>query len=348
MPGRPGSEKVERVTAVLAGRRPDRPPVGFWYHFDRHRPYGPEAVRAHLDHLGTYDLDFLKVMNDNGYPHPGVVHSVADLATLPVLNGDEPEFARQLELIETLAKEVRGKVLITSTVFNAWATLRRLVKPRFHGAPPLMRASADEASIILSRFLAHDHDVLARALETIGESLARFARRCLEAGADGIFLSVRDDWVDTPTNGPGTYREIVRPTDLQILEAATAGRFNLLHVCGCAVNFESFAAYPVHALNWADRAAGPAIAEVRDRVKPALCSGVDNLGVLVEGTPEQCAAQVRDAIAQAGDRPIMIAPGCTFDPARVPRENLAAVCQAARSAYPEKTCGTGFPAGPTF
>ena len=37
-----------------------------------------------------------------------------------------------------------------------------------------------------------------------------------------------------------------------------------------------------------------------------------------------------DAIRQAGDRPILIAPGCTYDPARVPAANLEAVCRAAR------------------
>jgi hypothetical protein len=33
---------------------------------------------------------------------------------------------------------------------------------------------------------------------------------------------------------------------------------------------------------------------------------------------------------QAGERPIMISPGCTFDPARVPADNLKAMVQAAR------------------
>ncbi|MHC4089275.1 MAG: hypothetical protein ACYSVY_03180 [Planctomycetota bacterium] len=37
-----------------------------------------------------------------------------------------------------------------------------------------------------------------------------------------------------------------------------------------------------------------------------------------------------DALARADDRPIMIAPGCTYDSDRVPKENLLAVCEAAR------------------
>src|SRR5512140_2918022 len=63
-------DRVERMLAVLAGVRPDRPPVGFWCHFPPEQVSGPAAVRAHLDFLDAYDLDFLKVMNDNGYPAP--------------------------------------------------------------------------------------------------------------------------------------------------------------------------------------------------------------------------------------------------------------------------------------
>ena len=46
------------------------------------------------------------------------------------------------------------------------------------------------------------------------------------------------------------------------------------------------------------------------------------------GTPEECAAEVRDALRQAGDRPIIVAPGCTFDPDAVPTDNLHAVRKA--------------------
>ena len=327
-----GPDKIARVTAVLEGRRPDRPPISFWHHFEPRQRSGPEAVRAHLNHLEGFDLDFLKVMNDNGYPSPGPIQTVKDLASLAVLRGDEPEFARQLELLEALHRELAGRVLMATTLFNAWATLRRLAKPKSRPGPPSLAAAQDATSRQLSVFLAQDRQAVGRALQVIGQSLARFARRCLEAGADGVFLSVRDDWVDTPENSAGTYEEIVRPTDLTILQAASTARFNLLHVCGRALNFEAFAEYPVQVINWADRSAGPSIAAVRGQVKPAICAGVDNLETLVHGTPEQCAEEVREAIAQAGPRPIIIGPGCTYDPEQVPRANLEAICAAARGA----------------
>jgi uroporphyrinogen decarboxylase len=329
------NKKIERVDAVLAGRQRDRPPVSFWHHFGPDEISGPRAVSAHVQHVETYDLDFLKIMDDNRYPRPatpsGVVASAADLDRLDVMQGDEDSFGRQLELIAQLARHFAGRLRMATTVFNSWSTLRQLTTPATgrHG-PPVLDAGQDQApqDALLSRLLHEAPAALARALDVIAESLVRFVHRALAAGADGVFLSVRDDWVDTPENGAGAYDRLVRPGDLKILAASAAGSFNLLHVCGRAIDFRRFAAYPVHALNWADRYAGPAIADVAAWVRPALCAGLDNLGTMVTGSPEDCARQVADALQQAGGRPMMIAPGCTFDPGAVPPANLQAIRRA--------------------
>ena len=125
---------------------------------------------------------------------------------------------------------------------------------------------------------------------------------------------------------------MVRACDLTILAAVADAPFNVLHMCGKPQNFRAMADYPVQVLNWADRAAGPSIAYARDRVKPAIAGGVDNLKTLPSGTPEDCANEVRDALRQAKDRPIIIAAGCTFDAGLVPTANLKAVVAAARGA----------------
>lgn len=324
-------DPVERVQRVLAGRQPDRPPVSFWHHLPPDQVYGPPAVQAHLAYLDAFELDFLKVMNDNGYPHATPVESVRDLAAIGDLRGDEPEFARQLDLLAALRAELRGRVLMTTTVFNTWAVLRHIVRPPRQHLPPQLDGAADEPSQRIRSFWAQEPAALKSALRRISANLARFVRRCLAAGADGVFLSVRDDWVDAPDSTTSRYDEWVRPTDLEILAAASAGRFNMLHVCGHPVNFRAFAEYPVHAINWADRAVGPAIADVAPWARPAICAGLENLTTLVTGTTEECERQVADALRQASPRPIMIAPGCTYDPVRVPRANLEAVCRAVRA-----------------
>jgi len=326
-------DKIQRVTAVLDGRPPDRPPVSFWYHFPAGQVSGPLAVEAHLRHIETYDLDFLKVMDDNRYPRPvtptGTITETRDLDRLTVLAGDEESFGRQLELIAALAQRLRGQLLMSTTLFNPWTTLRQMTAPvsDVHG-PPAPLDEVDPRDTAMTRFLRQSPDALARALAVIAESLAHFARHCLEAGADGIYLSVRDDWVDTAANGPGTYDSLALPGDMEILTAVRRGKFNVLHVCGKALDFQRFAKYPVHVLNWADRTSGPAIAEVAATASPAIAAGLDNLGTMVSGTPDDCAREVSDALAQAAGRPMLITPGCTFDPQAVPVENLRAIRRA--------------------
>ncbi|MEE9296914.1 MAG: uroporphyrinogen decarboxylase family protein [Phycisphaerae bacterium] len=320
--------KVERVLAVVRGEQPDRPPVSFWHHFAADQRSGHAAVKAHLKHLDTYDIDFLKVMFDLGYPHDTPIRSIADLAGLTVTRGDAGVFGEHLATIGALASEIGGRAMMVTTIFNAWATLRRLLMTEAYvpgaGPSPL----DDPRTVHVAQFAAQDRAAVAAALAVIGESLANFAAQCIEAGADGIFLSVRDDWLESVGDGPGTYDELVRSTDAAILAGASQGRFNLLHVCGKAVNFAAFAEYPVHAINWADRTAGPQIGEVVQTLTPAPCGGLNHLAILPGASVQSCVEEVHDAVAQAGDRPIIIAPGCTFDPTRVPPANLAAVRRA--------------------
>jgi uroporphyrinogen-III decarboxylase len=263
-----------------------------------------------------------------------MVGQAADLDRLTVLRGDEDTFARQLELIRELSQRYAGRLLMITTIFNAWTTLRLLMAPPAgkHG-PPKLGGDVDPRDEQMWRLLRESPDALARALDTIAASLANFCGRCLDAGADGIFLSVRDDWVDTPENGPGNYDRFVRPTDLKVLAGVQRGAFNMLHVCGQAIEFSRFAEYPVHAVNWADRYAGPPLAAVAPTLRPAICGGLDNLGTLASGTPEACQRQVADAIRQVGPRPLIVAPGCTFDPDTVPAANLDAVRQAVEKGW---------------
>jgi uroporphyrinogen decarboxylase len=323
-------DKIERLDTVLKGSRPDRAPVSFWYHFSEECASGNAAVEAHVRHIEKYDLDFLKIMDDNRYPRLGLRHGViaeiGDLERLPELKGDEDSFARQLELISTLANRFHGRLRMITTIFNSWSTLRSMILPASgkHG-PPVFGQSDDARDHTMTRFLLEAPGALSYALDIITESLSKFVRNCLEAGADGIFFSVRDDWVDRPENKAGTYSRVVQPGDFRILKTAGSGSFNMLHICGQIVDFKRFGNYPVHAVNWADRYAGPSIASVSPWLRPAICGGLDNLGTMKNGSPEDCEKEAVDAMRQAGDRPIILAPGCTFDAAAVPEKNLRAI-----------------------
>ncbi|MBC7225402.1 MAG: uroporphyrinogen decarboxylase, partial [Anaerolineae bacterium] len=75
-----------------------------------------------------------------------------------------------------------------------------------------------------------------------------------------------------------------------------------------------------------DRESGPSLAEARQMTRKALAGGL-SLGTLRDGTEEDVAAEVRDAIAQAGRTGFLVAPACVIR-AGTPAANLAAARRA--------------------
>jgi len=196
----PEMTQARRVLSVLAGQASDRPPVGFWHHFPSNAVSGRAAVEAHLRFLDRYPVDFLKIMNDNPYPTRRVVQCVADLRSLCVLNGDEAGYGLQLEVIRALADALAGEFLLVTTLFNTWTTLRKIVTPpgSDRSRPPVLGGAVAEADRRMHALVLEDRTAVAEALHGIAASHANFVANCLQAGADGIFLSVREDRVNTP------------------------------------------------------------------------------------------------------------------------------------------------------
>jgi uroporphyrinogen decarboxylase len=119
------------------------------------------------------------------------------------------------------------------------------------------------------------------------------------------------------------YEEFARPYDLRVIDAARSGEITLLHIHGERIMFEELTDYPVQIINWHDRRTPPTLKEARGQFSGTLAGGVEG-DLLIKGTPDQVAAQVRDAIAQAGATKFVVTAGCviTVDAAE---DNIRAV-----------------------
>src|SRR6267143_1577247 len=101
---------------------------------------------------------------------------------------------------------------------------------------PSLLAGGREQALAIARAEPKAMDA---GLAAIAETLAAYARACVEAGADGLFYATniaRGDGLTT-----GECRRYQRPHDLRVLGAVAQAPFNLLHVCGPAVHFDEFA-----------------------------------------------------------------------------------------------------------
>ena len=65
--------KRERVLAAMNLQPVDRPPVGFWFHFQAEQGVGEACVQAHLDYYNHIDVDMVKIMCDSYFDYPNPV-----------------------------------------------------------------------------------------------------------------------------------------------------------------------------------------------------------------------------------------------------------------------------------
>ncbi|MCW2318666.1 uroporphyrinogen decarboxylase [Rhodoblastus acidophilus] len=298
-----GYAKRDRVRAALCGEVTDRPPVSFWRHI---APGGSAGALANftVDFFARrFDLDIAKIMSDIRYPIPMYgVRTPEDWLRVEDWGGRETEFTRAYVSTVRQVRALLGPAYpIVVTVYSAvtWAQIFVTEYPQllrdFEAAPSLVH----------------------HAMANIASNLRRHVSACIEAGADGIFLSILgcDDSIPAPI-----YREIGRPYDLMILQGAANGWLNLLHVHGDhpSLRLEEALDYPVHGLSWASHTTGHSIASLRPKTDRCLMAGWDHTSPLLtdaaaapETLLEAWTGQAATALAEAGGKGLILAPGCS-------------------------------------
>jgi uroporphyrinogen decarboxylase len=230
--------KRERVLAAVARRPVDRPPVAFWRHVPEVDHTAEGLAAAMLDFHRRWDLDLIKVMSSGVYcvedwgcrvaytgsPYGAKVcteHAVRtrhDWERLRRLDPGAGALGRELEAVWRIRKGRIDDALILKTVFSPLTIARKLAGDRVRD--DLRTAPA----AVLS------------ALETITETMARYARAALEAGADGLFFATQTATPDFLTADETTRWEV--PFSRRVLEPAAASAVTLLHLHGRDVYFD--------------------------------------------------------------------------------------------------------------
>jgi len=320
----------ERITAAIERAPVDRVPYAVWRHFpavDRSPAGLAQATLRFHDHYGS---DFLKITPRGGYCVEawGCVESEQVLptgnrpcASCAVKTGDDWKRIRRLDpasaegWVEQLETIVRlgfdrriGDAPVLATVFSPLSIARKLSGDR------------------LATDLRERPDAVAGAVDAIGETVLRFNELALAEGIGGIFYSIQagsGSVVDEET-----YARFGEPWDRRVLEALRPRSFlTVVHCHGDRLMFDRLARLPGHVWNWDDRAAGPALASGAARLGGAVCGGLDQWRTLREGTPEEAAAEAKDAVSQTTGRGLIVGPGCVLM-ANTPDANVAAVVKA--------------------
>ena len=286
--------KIERVTSALNGDEVDRPPFSFWYHFGLQHMPGRKHAEAQVDFYRAYDLDFLKVMSDYPYPLPDgleAIESEEDWRRIEPVAPDNKCWSEQLSALTMINDEIGKEAMFIETIFSTWTTARRLAR---------------SGSLTAAR-QRHPETLLA-AMDAISTSLAGYAKQVRMRGAAGIFLSLGAATDDVMT--AEEYETWGRPFDLKILEAVREAAFNVLHIHGKRIHFDSLLDYPVSALNWSHFATAPSLREGTMRSGKTVLGGIDEASASHVSAPE-ISEQVDNAIREVGTRGLIVTPGCS-------------------------------------
>ena len=316
----------ERVLAAVRGEVLDRPPFAVWRHFYEVEDAGASALANVLVGFARlHRLDLLKY-NPRAHYHAEpwgtryryegsptlvryAVESSEDWARIDRRDPSEPVFLEMLEGMQ-IARAALPDVPILMTIFTPLAICERLA-----GRERVLADLRGRPGRVLP------------ALEAVTETFATFARTCVMAGADGIFLATTA-WARRDVLRDDEYERFGRPFDLRILEPVAHAPLNVLHACGPNARVIELADYPVAAVSWNVHAPGtPSLSAFLATVPGRVAIGGLSDDALSAHDGSRVRQEVARALDETGGRRLIAAGGCT-----IPTDTAPYVIDAARDA----------------
>ena len=156
----------------------------------------------------------------------------------------------------------------------------------------------------ISYALYDDPDLITEVFEISNDFFKEAARQCVEAGCVAIWVS---EDLGSSSGGfftPDQYRRYLLPPFAELVEYVGSLHVPvLLHSCGCITEYlEDLAQTGISAIHPLQRTAGMNLRETKELYGDRWCviGNIDSSRTLPFGTPEEVAAEVREAIDIAG------------------------------------------------
>lgn len=328
-----------RVRAALASKDVDRVPVATWMHLSQFDQDPISLAEAEVELTEKYDFDYIKMMpfglystQDFGnqltiycdpYEEPIVkrfaIQSPADYDALRAIPAIQGTYGKQIEFARELIRRRTPGTPCIQTIFSPFSTLKKMAGDR-----------------LLKDMISYP-EAVHHALAAITATTLDFVSYNIDAGVDGFFFATQNA-VRTMMS-PDQFQEFGAFYDLQVIKSyAKKTWFNAVHIHGEDIYFNEVASYPVNAINWHDRHTWPTLKEARNLTDKCLMAGIKSApyfvdgilqydDIVLDGTPEEITAHVKDAIEQVDGKGLILGPGCVVNP-KASEENLRALRKA--------------------
>lgn len=281
-------------------------PAAFFVHFARCDNEGEAAVNAHLHFLLKTNADILKVQFEQ------YVERIPDLDKQEAWDSIAPipeDFYRPTVEIIRKIQEVAGKdVYVMPTVYSAYQVARQSLRDE-----NIPKAAVERP------------EDLKRVLGYYQKALLWFVKECKSIGIEGFYMTTQGGEMKF-NSIPGFFEHMIKPLDLQLMNLCQQdAKLTILHICdweGTYDGLDKYTDYPGDIVNTPMFLNGKPFT-LRDGEKlfgrPVL-GGFKKEEVIIKGTPQKVAAEVREIIRMAPAGRVMIGADCTVSAA--PIENI--------------------------
>ena len=279
--------REERIRAVLEGKQPDRVPVSVWMHLSEYDQDSRSLAEAMVAFNEKYDYDFIKMMPFGAYMTPDwgaklkifcdpykeveiiepAITCPEDYEKLEVLAPTHGSWGRTLQIAQWTSKLIKPNTPYMQTIFSPATSLKKLAGAR-----------------LLSDMLEHP-DKVHHALEVITETTINFVKANIEAGVSGFFFATQLANYDMLSDT--LYAEFCKPYDLRVISSYNKETwFNVVHIHGKNIMFDTLEKYPLPILNWHDRQTEPDFKAAREKTNKVFMGGLKE-GPAIVGTALQ-------------------------------------------------------------
>ncbi|MDM8528102.1 uroporphyrinogen decarboxylase family protein [Anaerolineales bacterium HSG24] len=317
--------KRDRVYAALEGMPVDQVPTSLWRHFYKQEQTATGLASATLAFYKQYDFDLIKLT-------PSSFYAIEDWGAKISFSQDDTEPSILKQPLIRRSRNWRNLATLRGTEGNYGEMLQaiKLVKNQLteDDAPFLMTVftpltiAYQLAGENLFRHLSDTPTDVHIGLATIAETISRFAKAVIDAGADGIFFVSQA--ADTTKFDAESYQTFGVRYDLIALERVKVEPVPLvLHLEGNNIDFKIANQYPVHAVSWRHSGQNSSIKEALTLTNKTLMTGL-NSSILEQGSPAEIFTQIRHATKMTGGQRLILAPTNVLSP-QTPDENLQAI-----------------------
>lgn len=331
--------REERIRAALAGEEVDRVPCGVWMHLSEVDQDPKSLAEEMAANNEEFDFDFIKMMPFGAYTtqdwgakikiycdkykepvilEPGI-KELSDYAEIEPLAATHGTWGKSLAVAKHLSKCIAKDTPFIQTIFSPATTLKKLTSNR-----------------LIQDMVEHPEEVH-KALRAITDTTINFVEANIKAGVSGFFFATQTATYDFMTDL--LYAEFCKPYDLEVINSYKDKTwFNVIHIHGSNIMYDTVSKYPCNCINWHDRDTKPDMKTARETVGKTFLGGIQEVPTIINGvlsyesilersTPQEIIEHVHQAMDMVGGKGLIIGPGCVCDP-RASKENLHAVRKA--------------------